>query len=219
MAAVCALVALPAFMFLLARLGQAPMIYRYSVACVAGLSCALGWAFAKRPRFAVIVLAAIMVQAVMDFRQFRWSSSIEEPSSSTPIPTISPAYAEDFEWMRSSPHRNVPIVLLDWLEFSPMFHYAPKDLLPRLVFLTASDKYTSQNYLYIQSCCQAPGRVTSLDTLLSTTPSFLVYGPPRFDWLLDQFVQKGAKVSVEKTSPSHGLFFVDYGAGGAAPAK
>lgn len=208
--AVLALVLIPFFAFLLSRLGKAPMTPRYSIATVAGLACIVGLSFAKRPVIASIVLVAIAAQAGMDFREFRRNSGVGEPSSSTWIPATFSPYGSEFDALRSSPHHDLPIVLLDWLEFAPMFHYAPPDLSPRLVFLSASDKFISENYRLLQECCQAPGRVSSLAALLTTNRSFLAYSTDRYLSVLDTFLKDGARVTAEKAWPGHSLFLIDY---------
>ena len=103
--------------------------------------------------------------------------------------------------MTRVPDKAMPIVLLDMLEFLPIFYYAPESLAPRLTYLVdPKAEEIGLLYLKLQKCCRAPGNVSNLPDLLSSHVRFLVYGGPRSAYMLKYFIDAGATLTVEHMS-------------------
>ncbi len=76
-----AFLVLPVFGILAARLAGAPVLDRYLISCVAGLACLVGIAGAKRPGVGLGILLLLCGQIALDFKGFRQSSDLLEPST------------------------------------------------------------------------------------------------------------------------------------------
>jgi hypothetical protein len=128
----------------------------------------LGIAIARRPAIAVGVLFILVAQIGFSFLQFARSISILEPSSSFWLSTYTPHFMQRYTMMTRVPDKAMPIVLLDMLEFLPIFYYAPESLAPRLTYLVdPKAEEIGLLYLKLQKCCRA------LETCLTFGPSLV----------------------------------------------
>ena len=194
-------VLIPVFAYLTSKLTGAPFVSRYGISCVAGFAGLLGIAIARRPAIAVGVLFILVAQIGFSFLQFARSISILEPSSSFWLSTYTPHFMQRYTMMTRVPDKAMPIVLLDMLEFLPIFYYAPESLAPRLTYLVdPKAEEIGLLYLKLQKCCRAPGNVSNLPDLLSSHVRFLVYGGPRSAYMLKYFIDAGATLTVEHMS-------------------
>jgi hypothetical protein len=159
----------------------------------------------------VVVLALMTILVADDFFLFVGDVSISEPSSLVPIGTDRDPYHEAYHWMSSEANKGLPIVLLDDLDFLPMFYYASADLASRLVYLERpKNDVDGLMYEELRRCCNATGRVATLEKILSTNDSFLAYSTKRSHGRLNQLAESGARVSMREINNDYGLFYVDF---------
>jgi hypothetical protein len=210
--AILGFVAIPFFAFLVARLLGAPLLQRYSIASIAGFACLLGAGAAGRPAIGVCVLLMVMAQAGIDFRRFVRNSSIIEPSSITEMSTRMPEFKLKYDWMDAIGDKDLPIVLLDDIQFLPISYYAPPHLSPRLVYLVwPGSRVIGDGYMRLQACCKTECRSVRLSDFLTSHDKFLAYSRSGFyAKRVDYFIRDGADVMVEKESPEHLLWSVSY---------
>ena len=208
-AAVVALFALPVIAFLIARVTGAPIFDRYYLGTLAGVSCLIAFGLADRPGAALLLLSVLFLRTVFDLKHYQDNITMEELSSRLEISTSHADFDVSYQRMRSDPHRDLPIVLLDNLEFAPSFYYAPADILPRLVYfpLPPSD-LLGVGYARLIRYCGARGRIDTVDNFTSQTRQFLVASPSRSYVLLRELRTRGFNVELENIDDSHALFLV-----------
>lgn len=209
LAAAVAALLIPAVVFIGGYMARTPVLDRYSLFAVAGLACLIGAAISLKPIAAIVCLVVIGVISANDLREFRTGSAMTEPSTGMPIPTRLAALQGVYEWMESDLHRDLPIEILDGFEFATLFFYAPPSLKSRLVVISSGD-YVPEEYILLQRCCQAPGRVLhSRD--LPANARLLAYGTTRFNGPVYELLNQGASVSLEKVLGDRNLYLVQYG--------
>jgi hypothetical protein len=209
-AAALAFLALPFFSFVAARVTHTPVLPRYSLGAVAGFACLLGGACAKRVLLGSTMLLVISAQIAVDLWSFLWSPYLTEPITSVSISTSLKTYEEQYKWIASDSHKQIPVVFLDNLEFAQSFYYAPPEIASRLMYLSLPDA-NGDGYSRLMRYSQARGRVSSLPDLLAISRTFLAYTPFRSNSIAGRFIDDGASVSVEKMSWDHALYLVTYG--------
>jgi hypothetical protein len=212
MGALAGLLLIPILTFVASRLVHAPLFHRYSAAVVAGVACTVGISTLNRPTVKILVLLALFIEIAINFCQFQYGVSIVEPSSSIELSTSLKDFNESYKVMALDPHRELPIAILDNLEFAPIFFYAPEQLQSRLAYYGPSDGLIRQGYMRLQSCCHAPGRVASSKDLRGRADEFLAYGTSRSHESLEQLKREGATISIEAIRDEHTLYLVRYGA-------
>jgi hypothetical protein len=210
-AAALAFLALPFFSFLTARIAHTPVLPRYSLGAVAGFACLLGGACAQRVLVGSTILLVISGQIAVDLWSFFWSPYLTEPITSVSISTSLKTYEEQYKWIASDSHKQIPVVFLDNLEFAQSFHYAPAEIASRLMYLSLSEDANGDGYSRLIRYGRARGRVSSLPNLLATSRTFLAYTPFRSNSIVGRFIDDGASVSVEKMWLDHALYLVTYG--------
>jgi hypothetical protein len=202
---------LPIFAYLAAAVSKAPMMDRYSLATVTGLACLIGVTISRRNVLGLLGLVVMSFLIAVDAYGFRTDVEIIEPSSSTAISTWLDGFKERYKWMADEKTKNLPIVLLDDLDFVPTIYYAPQEIASRLVYIKDSeDDIDGLLYENMQRCCNAPGVVSTFPKFLSTTNKFLVFGTKRTHRRVNRLVEEGANVSIEKTNNDYGLLLVNY---------
>jgi hypothetical protein len=214
LAALVGLVLLPVFGYAVAFIMRAPLMHRYSLSAVAGFVCLFGVAAARKNGTGLIVLALLLMQIVTDFALFRNRSSIEEPGAFIPLSTSRAEFNERYQWMAADPHHELPVVVLDNLEFAQTLYYAPHGLVPRLIYLQLG--VTEALYHRAQESCNMPGTLLSFDALLQKG-AWLAYGPsrptpgaPSANAVLSGWMRAGVSIQVERIDTDHGLFLVTY---------
>lgn len=212
-AAILGSLLVPFVCFLASRMTGAPMLQRYSLQTVVCVACLLGLAAARSAALGTAIALCLLAQIGADLSRFLDSHVIPEPSTSIPLSKSYEWFNQRYEWIASDTHANLPVVLLSDLEFSPTFCYAPAEILSRLVYIPTDEN--GEEYLQLQNCCHAPGKVLSLQNLLSRSKSFLAYGPPRSFGIIEYFRRTGASVSIERISGDYSLFLVEYPPGKA----
>lgn len=200
----------PFFTYFAARLAGTPMFERYSLSTVAGFASVLGIVSAKKPIAGILVLMLIGIHSQVQFYEFLGTRAVKEPSSSTVLNASRWRFGEGYDWMALNPHKSVPIVLLDDLEFAPEFYYAPSDLISRLIFRSPLPPFdfTWNSYAALKKYTAAPGTLLSDRDLLATYDVFLAYGTPRSLPQVQHLIKEGASVAVENTSRDHYLLLV-----------
>jgi hypothetical protein len=204
-------VGIPFLAFLVAKLAGGPFYPRYGISCVAGFACLLGIALARTRAVAIGVLLLLVAQIGVSFIEFVWSPSILEPTSSLELSTDAPQFMRRYTMMARASDKESAIVLLDHLEFAPLFYYAPESVASRLTYLVRSK--TDVNglvYIKLQKCCNATGNVSHRAEFLASHATFLAYGGPRSAPLVSEFVRAGAVVTIEEMSSDHFLLSVTF---------
>jgi len=210
LAIILAFLAMPFFAFLAARVAHGPLLYRYSLSAVAGLACLLGAASVKRALVGSAVLLVLSTQSALVLWSSMRGNFITEPVTSVSLSTSLKTFEEEYKSIGSNSHKQLPIVLLDDLEFAQAFYYAPPEIASRLTYLPLGDG-NGDGYSRLISCCAARGKVSSLPDLLAASRTFLAYTPSRSNWVVGRFIDDGASVTVEKMSGDHALYLVTYG--------
>jgi len=97
------------------------------------------------------------------------------------------------------------------MDFAVSMFYAPAEIVPRLVYLAEGRNFHADSYKNLQKCCGAPGKVETLNDLLGTTNTFLVYSPSTsFYGGISRFTEGGGTVSVKAITAEYALFQVTY---------
>jgi hypothetical protein len=204
---------IPFFSYLAARLSGAPMMDRYSLATVAGIAALMGMAAGKRAATGLLVLTVLSALFARQFMDFIYNIELKEPSSGLKNRTLISTSQPDFRfryYRMSLEDKNLPIVLLDPMDFPVTFLYAPAEILPRLVYLREGRDIFAESYENLQKCCSAVGRVETLDELLATTNTFLAYSPTPSFGVVNRFAENGGTISVKTINTDYALFQVTY---------
>jgi hypothetical protein len=117
--------------YVVAKFTGVPLLHGYSVTVVAGVACLLGLAAGSRPTAAVGILLRLVANVGIRDYLFR-SVTLSEP-------TVNSIFQERYEWMKASPEKKFPIVLLNYHDFMPTLYYAPSSLFSRLVYVIWSN--------------------------------------------------------------------------------
>jgi len=196
MVALFTFVAVPIIVFVLSKVSGAPFFTRYSIICIAGFAGLLGFATARKLLVGIGLVGLLITHIGMDLVQYARRDFIIETSSSSRLSTDSVKFSEMYAAMATASEQTLPIVLLDFAEFLPAFHYAPPDLVPRLYYIIRSDPI-GEEILKLKNCCNVPGNVVYLADFLSTHRKFLAYSNSRSYLKLDSFfIKAGANVTI-----------------------
>ena len=208
--AILGFMGIPILVFLATRITGAPMLARYSTACVAGFACLLGAGVARRPALGFCVLLILLAGIGGSFISFQRSSALTEPSTSLPISTRLQEFKTKYNGMDAASDKDLPIVLLHNLEFLPIAYYAPPRLSSRMFYLVwGKADINGEGYRRLRECCESKCRVSSLSDFLASHQRFLAFGH-RGDPKLDYFIRDGADVTIEKESSNQVLWSVSY---------
>jgi hypothetical protein len=193
----------PFFAFLVAHIFRTPLYARYSLVVTAGFACLLGAAFTRSRAIGIFVVLITLLFIANNTKR-----SATEPASRTIVGRRPASYGLGLRLMQASVQNGDPIVLLDVLEFAPIFHYAPVAIRSRLVYLIPDQN--GELYSRLQNCCGAPGAVTSRPEFLAAHRTFLAYGllvAPAYQtgWLR----QLGARISYVAWDNLHCLLRVE----------
>jgi hypothetical protein len=207
-AALSGILCTPFFAFLSARLAHAPLYGRYSLVTTAGVACLIGAAFARSHMTSLLALSMTLLLIAAQFAGFYRGTSAIEPSTYRSIGTQPAAESFRFDWIAMAAPGSDPIVLLDNLEFAPMFYYAPPSLGSRFAFLIPDGN--GEGYARLQRCCGAPGTVSSQPDFLAAHRSFFVYaGEGGLPSDTDRFRRLGGQIGIQGCQSGHCLFRVD----------
>jgi hypothetical protein len=208
--AVVSFLTIPCFSYIASRLSGAPMMDRYSLTTIAGIAALVGMAAGKRAVTGLLALTVIGALVAGHFTNFRHTIEMKEPSSGLMLSTSQ----RDFDvryYLMSLEDKKLPIVLLDHMDFAVSMFYAPAEIVPRLVYLAEGRNFHADSYKNLQKCCGAPGKVETLNDLLGTTNTFLVYSPSTsFYGGISRFTEGGGTVSVKAITAEYALFQVTY---------
>jgi hypothetical protein len=127
-----------------AKLLEAPYFDRYSLLLVAGFAGLLGIAASARPTLGLSLLLVFVLQICTDFIRYINSSFVTEPSTSYQLSTNASAFMRRYASM-SEFDQEVPIVLLDSLDFLPTIHYSP-------FYLMREGDINGSAYLKLKAC-------------------------------------------------------------------
>jgi hypothetical protein len=201
---------IPCFSYLAARLSGAPMMDRYSLATVAGIAAVLGVAAGKRAITGLFVLTVLSALLARQFMNFVHAVDIKEPAGGLMISTTPGIFNQRYYFMSSGEDKELPIVLLDTWEWAATFFYAPAEIAPRLVYLAEEGNFNANAYRRLQNCCRAAGKLATLDEILATTNTFLVYSPSSSFSGINRFTATGGTISVKTITADYALFQVTY---------
>jgi hypothetical protein len=169
-----AILSVPFFAIVAARLSHSPFFGRYSLILVLGVSAVIGIAFARFKTLGLLVLSLTALQSANEFVTFYRGGSVLEPSSDSEISTRPSLEKDKLQSVSFKVPADEPIVFSYNMTFAPAFYYATSSLLPRLWLLTPN--WFVENYLQLQRCCAAPGNIASRTEFLATHRNFYVYG-------------------------------------------
>jgi hypothetical protein len=192
----------------------APFLSRYGISAVAGIAGLLGAALWKKPVVAIGTLLLLVGQigvSALHFASFAYGSVLAEPSSGYNISTSIRDFDERYEWMAA--YKDLPIVLLDDLDFLPTAYYAPPSVASRLVYVMMRPGITDvggTGGARLRACCNSEPPVVEPADFLASNEAFLAYGGPRSFYRLDDFVKAGAKITKEREGGDHFLVLVMY---------
>ncbi|MFL6415290.1 MAG: glycosyltransferase family 39 protein [Bryobacteraceae bacterium] len=214
--------ALPAFGVVYAKIAHGPVIGRYFLPTVVGVSMVLGALFAKQ-RTALwvrVTLALVMVLTIGEpfgrlvwHRYHGWGENLTEPISGRPMNTTPGHPLDRYSMFLSEANRSpLPIGVLTQWDFVYLVHYAPQ-LVPRLYFVTSSES----SFYYRAFRELRPWFPVKYNTQLTfrefgrSAPHSLVYGLYRDDELkaLSTIVQAGRTITSFKLTDGHFLAEVE----------
>lgn len=180
----CALIAgfllVPIISYIVAFAARAPLFTRYSMVAAFGFACVLGLAVARRPAVAILLPAVIAAQYIYDFGYFIHYQRTEEPVTSLQIDANLKQYSERYDWIRNAGRPDLPIVLIDDLDFSPTIYYAPPDLQKRMIFgWQGNSGVNAKGYSSLIRYTGAAGSVIPLDEVARTYPAFFLFATNR----------------------------------------
>jgi Dolichyl-phosphate-mannose-protein mannosyltransferase len=224
--ALWALAGTPIVAYIVARLTSAPLLPRYTMVFVAGVACLLGFLAARRPVAAIAILVLLAAEIGISANTFRRDVAISEPSSmrlgwqGNRISTSLALFQERYQWIEASANKDVPVVVLNPIEFMPTSYYAPPDLVSRLTYVMWLDfDVNGENIARLIKCCQASvTRPVHSSEFLAAHDRFLVFAPTSWVSLLARFIPDGATVAIEKISGENFLASVSYPKKGATAA-
>ena len=169
----------------------------------------------------LLTVAALCFQIAVDFRNFARSTSITEPSTAAFSPNNPCRYQVValrsllHTHMDSAARPELPVALLDDLEFFPIAHYAPTHLRHRLFYVSWADAdgidFNGTIYSKLRGFVTAPATVSLRPVFTSEHTSFLAYGGPRTFFKLSYLVDHGANVKILKTAGTEFLACVSLG--------
>lgn len=212
-------VAVPVFEYLAAKATGAPFFSRYGVSTVAGFAGLLGVVVARKPGVAMGTLLLLLWQIVLAFVSFASGSVLYEPSSGYAISTRMNQFNERYVAMDAAENGNLPIVLIDDLDFIPTAYYAPPSVASRFVYVRWGDDGVKEWYDRLRACCQTTTPALELEQFLATHDTFLVYGRLLANYRLSKLIDKGATVIQKKEMGDHFLALVTYHKGTVAGAR
>jgi hypothetical protein len=186
-----------------ALVSHSPIQMRFSLFVVGGMACLLGLSLWRRAVSALLCLLVIMVLYVEHLREFRNGTFISEPASGTEIYVKRSELDDVYNWMRTDPHRDLPILLIGRVDFAELLFYAPPDIRSRLMY--SESTWPHPGYLLLQKCCGAPGRPSN-----DLRSVFLAYSHTGSITYVRSLWRKGAQFSLEKASDHAYLWLVDY---------
>jgi hypothetical protein len=196
-AALIALVAMPFFAFLLAKVTGAPLYGRYSISTVAGFGCMFGIMAAKRPPVGLGVLFFLVAQIGVNLFVYAKTITVNEPTGSIALSTSADSFSDQYRAIEAVPNKNSPIALLDDLAFLPIIHYAPANMASRLVYIQDPD-IDASNKVHI--LLGVPGRTESMWDFLSTHDTFITLCTRRSLFKLKYFLEAGADLRMKDIS-------------------
>lgn len=220
-AALFSILCTPLVAFVAGRLAHTPVFARYELIVLGAIASLVGGAFSRYKAAGLLALSLTVLWVARGFLQFYNGDEVTEPSSGSAITTRQESLNEEFRWIGSHAQGGDPIVLSDFLAFAPLFHYAPSGLRPRLTFLIPEGPLAplGEYYLRLQSCCGAPGTVSSEPDFLAAHSSFFMYGAPALvaSQSYTLFSRVAGQVRAVTCFSGNCLFHVVLGGGAAAP--
>jgi len=218
--ALWAFVAVPVFEYLAAKATGAPFFSRYGVSTVAGFAGLLGVVVARKPAVAMGALVILLWQIVLTSLQFASGSVLYEPSSGYAISTRMSEFNQRYVEMDAADNGNLPIVLIDDLDFLPTAYYAPSRVASRFVYIRWGDDGVKEWYDRLRACCHTETPAFELAPFLESHDAFLLYGRLASPSRLMKLIDKGVKVIRKREVGDHFLALVIYHKGtiqGARP--
>lgn len=200
---------IPAFALISSWIAGMPYYGRYSLIVMAGIACLVGAACTRSRLIGLSVLSISLLFIAAEFSAFYSDSFVTEPSMDLEVGTRRAAESFSFKLIKRSAPGSDPIVLMDDLEFAPMFHYAPASIGSRLVFLIPG--MNGEGYLRLQRCCGAPGTISLQAPFLATHRTFFVYGRrDRLALQTKEFQRMGGQITVQTCDLGHCLFSIAF---------
>jgi hypothetical protein len=190
---------------------------------MAGAACLIGVASARFHILGLLVLFAIVAIIALEFARFRRDIHVFEPSTELAVGTRSAADSFSLEFIETTAGGDEPIVLMDVLEFAPLFHYAPPLLRSRFVHLlsdwspqccagagklTNTQNVNGAGYFELQQCCGAPGTIASKEGFFAAHRSFFVYGKGELQRLSTLFRPPAGEITLLGCKGGQCLFHV-----------
>lgn len=196
-----ALSLLPLFAMLLSLATGSSLSPRYGISAVGSIAVLLGLALAHRPLAGLAVLAAMLVQIGSSFIEYGRLDYMHEASTRSRLSTHLSRLEKRYEVFSEPAYRDLPIALVDMLDFATVFWYAkPADRARMAYVMAPATDGNGRLYRRLRECCAAPGAVSDVKAFSAAHGEFLVYGQDRSMHRLQDFVDAGARVRMLQAS-------------------
>src|ERR1035437_3127755 len=117
--------------------------------------------------------------------------------------------------MGKAADKNLPIVLLDELDFLPLSYYAPANLASRFVYVPSPGELIGEGYIKLHNCCKTACSVSRRPEFLAAHPTFMAYGPAT---KLADFIRLGGDIRIQEIYGGLLLAYVTFGPKSQKPA-
>jgi hypothetical protein len=202
-------VLLPLIVFLIARVTHGGLRDAYVLASILGIALALAGALSMaRPR--VVALFALFVITSVGVREFNfWRANHS-------LRLASPAAALE-EFVQSSGHGDLPVVVSSGMAYTPLAHYASPAFFKQLFYLMDEEKELhyqgtdtfDKNVVILRD--YMPLQVRDFSEFTSAHRVFLLYGEEPgdgFNWLPQHLSRLASSVRSVAVEPSRRLYLV-----------
>jgi len=211
------LLCLPFIAFAGAKTGRGGWNHRYALAGVLGIPLAAGYILPRWKRSAVMVFAIFIFCAVAAQELRFWTSySRNGPGFESPAASV-----ENF--VNSSGHPDLPVVISDGIQFLPIAHYASlsSEWTKRFVALAnpaesiadMGDDSIDKGLLALRTCI--PLQVVEFELFAREHPVFLLFsdGDIDFDRWPERLTRKGHPLQILAREGNCNLYLVDLNEG------
>jgi Dolichyl-phosphate-mannose-protein mannosyltransferase len=136
-AAAFGLIVIPVICVVLAKLVTGAFVNRYAITAVIGFAVFAGFgagmAFGRRPAMRLIAVTCLGCWFVLlQARELVQPTGLTLPVSRVSVDRLS-------QWVRATPHPNLPLVVADPQTFTELSHYGAPDIRQRIVYLADPD--------------------------------------------------------------------------------
>ncbi len=171
--------AAPLFGILLSNLARGPFLHRYALCAVGGCAYLAGIAAARcRTRIVSLLLLALLLFGVAKHSaEFVKTRRVVEPVTGHPLKAIeNGSPLEQYTLLDHGVEGDLPIVVLDDLDFLQIHFYAPPELRDRLWYVVWKEPdINAEGYRALNRWSGANVKITDAPSFLAAHPRFLAY--------------------------------------------